>query len=261
MVPLDAKGLVGINYAGPQNPDALIIWSKDANAAAASVIVTSPLEPVGTVVTLQLYHSKEPTVPYQFVYTLKSGDTPQSVAEMFAALIEANATLAAAGVGGQYIGGTQQFGVSHRFDDQLSLTACAYYADGTQVMKDAGGTFFFQSMGGTRLDAGPQMVLIRDPDGWTPEAGSSIGQWVAEARLLNGALTQYVMDDSYIIDPDPAHPRGEKTFNTIGLVDGQPAPVKRFGIGHGFYSAGCSDMGDDTINVKAVYLNGVKVLG
>lgn len=261
---LESSNTLWFNQASPNNPDALVIWSRDGNAAAASVIVAA-VPAVGTSILFQITRTKTPTGPFQFWHTVVSGDTAQSLAQTFADAITANTTLQANGIAGQYVNGTAQFGVSHPADDAITVSAAAWNPDGSQIPLDNGGVFTF-SQAGSRLDAGPQYVMTRDPSGWTPTADSNIGQVVAQARVgtSTGPIAQYATQEAYIVNPDPANPKGMWTFDTVGLVNGQLSIIRRLAIGQGLamsVSSGSSlqDMGPGTINCTGLYVNGARV--
>lgn len=259
---LEPTNTVAFNPAGPNNPDALCVVSRDANAAAALAIVL-PLKPIGTSVLLQIVHSAEPSTPYQFWHTIATGDTPASVAQSFADAITANTTLQAAGIAGQYVGGTQQFGISHRVNDALTISAAAWDSGGHQIIEDNGGSFTFPSQGGNALDAGPQFVLTRDPVGWAPTAGSNIAQFVGQARVSSGAMVQYGTACVNIVNPNAGSPRGEWEFDTVGLVNGQLSIAARLFIGLGVYAcvsgSKLADKGEGSINMMCYYLNGRQI--
>lgn len=257
---LEPTNTLQFTAASPQSPDILAIISKDANAAAATVIVLSPLPAVGTQVLLQIVSHKCPG-PTQFWRTIATGDTPASIALLLAQQIMGVTALGAVGIGGQYVAGTAQFGVSHRFDDPMTVSAAAWNAQGQQIQQDNGGVFII-NQGRSILDAGPQFALIRIPDGWVPTAGSNIGQIPFEGPTVEtpGIAAQYGTIAVNIIDPHSATIRGEIEFDTVGLVQGQVSIVKRFGIGQGIYAEGCADMGPGTINLSGgVFLNGTRV--
>lgn len=261
---LESSNTLWFNQASPNNPDALVIWSRDGNAAAASVIVAS-VPAVGSSILFQITRSKSPTGPYQFWHTVVVGDTAQSLAQTYANAITANTTLQADGIAGQYVNGTSQFGVSHPADDAITVSAAAWNPNGSQIQIDNGGVFTF-SQAGSRLDAGPQYVMTRDPSGWTPTADSNIGQIVAQARVgtSTGPIAQYATQEAYIVSADPANPKGMWTFDTVGLVSGQLSIVRRAAIGQGLAmsdagGASLADKGPGTIHCKELWVNGVKI--
>lgn len=247
--------------ASPQNPDLFIVDSKDMNAAAGQAIVKSPLLPVGSQVMLQIVSSRIGQT-FHLWYTIQSADTPLTVASAFADLINNNAALAAGEVGGQYVVATPLCAISHRFDDVIELGACAFYPDGSQVWQDNGGTFILVQPR-QQLDAGPAIGLSRTPTGWSPTAGSNVGQvqFGGPTTATTGRVAgQYATICGNILDANAATIRGEFEIDTAESIDGVFTIQKRVGVSKGLYMSGADgnslgDMGKGTINAVTYYMN------
>lgn len=247
--------------ASALNPDLFIIHSEDPNAAAGQLIVKSPLLPVGSSILVLVISSKIGQT-FHLWHTLEATDTPLTVAEKFAELINANTTLAAGEVGGQYVVGTPLCAVSHRFDDVVQLAAAAWYPNGNQVPLDHGNTFVIHQPR-QELDAGPVIGISKSPTGWVPTAGSNIGQvqYGGPSTAVTGRVAgQYATTCGNILDPNPATIRGEFEIDTAENIDGVFSIQKRVGVSKGLYMSGAdgnslNDMGKGTINAVAYYIS------
>lgn len=269
MTYLEPTNTLRFDPASAQNPDALSIISKDANAAAATVIVLSPAPATGTVVLLQIVSTKAPgpaNGTWQFYRTTLSTDTPASIALSLAQQIAGVSALQAIGVGAQYVSGTAMFGISHHFDDPITVSAAAWNPQGQQIIADNGGVFtIFQAR--AALDAGPIYAANRAPTGWTPTAGSNVGQFLFQGPstdTVGQATKTYAGVAGNILDPHPSTIRGEFEIDTAGQANGQPSKVKRAAVSWGLYMSDATgnslaDMGPGTINATALYVNGVKI--
>jgi hypothetical protein len=193
-----------------------------------------------------------------------------SYAQALANDINANTVLQAGEIGGQYVAGTTLCAISHRFDDVITVGAAAYDLNNQQVQQDNGGVFVM-IQGQQILDAGPVLGLNKFPEGWTPTAGSNVGQIQyggPTVELPGQVAVQYATICGNVLDPHSATIRGEFEIDTAENVNGQTSIQKRVGVSKGMYLSDANgnsapDMGKGTISLPAgggIYINGVKVL-
>lgn len=257
--------------ASPENPSIFVIVNPDPNAAAAAVSIlglpspgiTWPTSPPVARLLLAVV-STLAGITGEYWHTLVACDTPLAVAEDFAAQINADTRMSAVGVGAQMTPGQAFFGVSHVWNDVITVGCAAFNSAGTQVPIDEGG-FAAVTQGSSQLDSGTCIVGERFIAGRTPMMNDNIWQQFglgATVENTAAASVQYSGWATNIKDPRSDTISGEFSIQTAAPGPTGPTIAQRFGITKGMYDPNATggDMGPGTINVSnGFFVNGARI--